>query len=263
MANPKKSPKQSSRAGRPSGLHVRGPGEGDVGAEGSLTADWQRRVVGRSLRSATKKSIDRGSGLIAAAATLLERRGGDGFTVQDVADEAGQSLRTLYLYFESKDDLLLAVFEEAIKNYATVVREAIADLDDELDRLAGAILTAALVPEFASSGLDVGLARLRLRLGAAEPQLMGESERPMLLLLAELTSDASRANAIRGIDHSEAAYLLGMINAGFITGRTLGHEYGGRPPDAHTLTRFCLLGLGADLDSSQLEGIGKRLRLPG
>ena len=143
MANPKESPKQSSRAGRASGLHVRGPGEGDLGAEGSLTADWQRRVVGRSLRSATKKSIDRGSGLIAAAATLLERCGGDGFTVQDVADEAGQSLRTLYLYFESKDDLLLAVFEEAIKNYATVVREAIADLDDELDRLAGGILTAA------------------------------------------------------------------------------------------------------------------------
>ena len=53
-----------------------------------------------------------------AAARLLERTNGDRFTVQDVADEAGQSLRTLYQYFESKDDLLLAVFEEAMRTYA-------------------------------------------------------------------------------------------------------------------------------------------------
>ena len=43
-------------------------------------ADWQRRVVGRSLRTATKRSIDRGATLINAAATLLERRHGRGIS---------------------------------------------------------------------------------------------------------------------------------------------------------------------------------------
>ncbi len=57
--------------------------------------------------------------------------------MQEVADEAGQSLRTLYQYFESKDDLLLAVFEEAMKTYARMIREAIADVDDPLERLGG------------------------------------------------------------------------------------------------------------------------------
>ena len=47
--------------------------------------------------------------------------------MQEVADEAGQSLRTLYQYFESKDDLLLAVFEEAMKTYARMIRESIAE----------------------------------------------------------------------------------------------------------------------------------------
>ena len=81
-------------------------------------AAWHARVVQRSLRSATQRSIDRGTSLVQAAARLLERTNGDRFTVQDVADEAGQSLRTLYQYFESKDDLLLAVFEEAMRTYA-------------------------------------------------------------------------------------------------------------------------------------------------
>ena len=95
----------------------------DVPVDG---ADWHRRVVGRSLRTATQRSIDRGASLVRAAAVLLERSQGEDFTVQDVADEAHQSLRTLYQYFESKDDLLLAVFEEAMRTYARLIRTAIA-----------------------------------------------------------------------------------------------------------------------------------------
>jgi Bacterial regulatory proteins, tetR family len=87
-----------------------GPTPNDIDRDG---ADWHRRVVGRSLRTAVERSVDRGNALITAAATVLERANGEDITVQDVADEAGQSLRTLYQYFESKDDLLLAVFEAA------------------------------------------------------------------------------------------------------------------------------------------------------
>ena len=59
--------------------------------------------------------------LISAAAAVLDRCNGEDITVQEVADEAGQSLRTLYQYFESKDDLLLAVFEEAMRTYARLI----------------------------------------------------------------------------------------------------------------------------------------------
>src|SRR5919109_5419284 len=127
-------------------------------------ADWHARVVRRSLRTATKRSIDRGSSLIRAAAKLLERSNGDGFTVQDVADEAGQSLRTLYQYFESKDDLLLAVFEEAMRTYARLIARAIEGLTDPLERLAGAMVAAISMSELRGSGVDRGLARVRLKL---------------------------------------------------------------------------------------------------
>src|SRR5262245_50151305 len=72
-------------------------------------ADWQRRVVGRSLQDARRRSLDRSERFIRAAAKVLQRNNGASLTVQEVADEAGQSLRTLYQYFESKDELLLAV----------------------------------------------------------------------------------------------------------------------------------------------------------
>jgi hypothetical protein len=58
-----------------------------------IDADWQRRVVGRSLRIAAERSVDRGLNLIRAATTVLARADGEDITVQDAADEAGQSRR--------------------------------------------------------------------------------------------------------------------------------------------------------------------------
>ena len=100
-----------------------------VGPSDDEGADWHRRVVGRSLQGAQRRSIDKGAHLIRAAAKVLERNGGASLTVQEVADEAGQSLRTLYQYFESKDDLLLAVHEEAMRTYARLIRAAIAGVE--------------------------------------------------------------------------------------------------------------------------------------
>ena len=79
-------------------------------------------LVGRSLAEATKRSLDRGASLIRAAATLMERTKGDSFTVQEVANEAGLSLRSFYQHFGSKDDLLLAVYEEAMRDLRGVAQ---------------------------------------------------------------------------------------------------------------------------------------------
>lgn len=226
------------------------------------TADWQRRVVGRSLRTARKRSIDRGSSLIRAAATLLEQSDGDGFTVQDVADTAGQSLRTLYQYFESKDDLLLAVFEEAMRTYARMVSDAIVDLTDPLDRLAGAMIAATRMPEFSGSGVDRGLARLRLKLGEVEPELVARSQEPVTALFTDLMAAAAAAGRIGVNDPEEATFMVSALRSTFITSLTLGNDLGVRIPTVHTLTAFCLAGLGASLDDDWFDRINSELRLP-
>jgi len=225
-------------------------------------ADWQRRVVDRSLHKATQRSIDRGASLIRAAETLFARSNGDGFTVQEVADEAGQSLRTLYQYFESKDDLLLAVFEEAIKGYTRAIRAAIADLDDPLERVAGALLAAALLPEHGQAGVDRGLARLRINLGEAEPDMVARSQAPVIGLLVELVQGAIAAGQLPGNDSAHSVYMIAALNTAFINTRTLGNDYGLDPPDPLEVAQFCLQGLGVQPADDWYAGVGARLKIP-
>ncbi len=229
---------------------------------GDSVADWHARVVRRSLRTATQRSIDRGFSLVQAAARLLERSNGDRFTVQDVADEAGQSLRTLYQYFESKDDLLLAVFEESMHAYARMIGDAIVDLSDPLERLGGAQIAAVRMPEFGGTGVDRGLARLRLELSEVEPELVARSQQPVTQLMRDLVAAAADAGAIRTDDRDAATYLVLALKTAFITSRTLGNESGVRLPTAFALVSFCLAGLGAPVDDPWLESVDARLRMP-
>jgi AcrR family transcriptional regulator len=227
-----------------------------------VDVDWQRRVVGRSLRSAAERSVDRGMNLIRAAAAVLERSNGEDITVQEVADEAGQSLRTLYQYFESKDDLLLAVFEEAMRTYARLIDEAIDDLHDPLERLAGAMVAAVRMPEVSGSGLDRGLIRLRLKLSEARPDMVGRAQSAVASLLLELVSSAASTGRIDVADPEGATFLILSVNAAFITAARVGNDAGVPRPDLVGITSFCLRGLGADLSDEWYDSVSSRLRFP-
>ncbi|WP_426573937.1 TetR/AcrR family transcriptional regulator [Aquihabitans sp. McL0605] len=223
-------------------------------------ADWQRRVVGRSLRSAAERSVDRGFSLIAAAATVLERSNGEDITVQEVADEAGQSLRTLYQYFASKDDLLLAVFEEAMRTYARLIRRATEELTEPLDLLAGTMLAAVRMPDFSDSGIERGLARLRLKLAEAEPDRVGQAQASVATLIRGAVASASAAKVISMVDSESATFVLMSLNGAYITAEAMGNDAGVRRPDPIALTVFCLRGLGADVDEAWVSSIDRRLK---
>ena len=225
-------------------------------------ADWQRRVVGRSLRTAAERSVDRGMNLIRAATAVLARADGEDITVQDVADEAGQSLRTLYQYFESKDDLLLAVFEEAMRAYAHLIEQAIRDFSDPLERLAAAMVAAVRMPEVTGSGVDRGLVRLRLRLSQFQPDLVGRAQAAVTSLIRGLVDAAAADGSIVVADAEAATFMILSLNAAFITAETIGNDVGARRPAVSDITSFCLRGLGADLDDGWYDEVGARLRLP-
>lgn len=227
--------------------------------------DWHRRVVGRSLHGATRRSIDRGARLVRAAAEVLERTNGESLTVQDVADQAGQSLRTLYQYFASKDDLLLAVFEEAMRTYAKIIRAAVAHLDDPVERLAGGIIASARMPALhGKAGVDRGLSHLRVQLGQAEPELVARSQEPVTSLFRELVADALAAGAPTAALGVEAAtYFVSSTRTSFILSMTLGNEYDVAFPDVIDLSCFCLGGLGLHRPRPWHEGVDERLELSG
>jgi AcrR family transcriptional regulator len=68
---------------------------------------------------ATKKEIVtafRTGEILAAARSLLEQRGPEAMTMEEIAAVAGVAKGTLYLYFQSKDDLILALITQVGEN---------------------------------------------------------------------------------------------------------------------------------------------------
>ena len=199
--------------------------------------------------------------LIRAAVTVLDRSNGEDITVQEVADEAGQSLRTLYQYFASKDDLLLAVFEEAMRTYTKMIARAIDDLSDPLERLAGALIAALRMPEHSGTGVDRGLTRLRLKLAEVDPQHVGEAQAALTSLVRELAEAAAADGRITVRDPEGATFMVLSLNAAFITAQTLGNDAGVRRPEL-----FAVVGVLPARSRSRrrrrVAGLGRRAATP-
>ena len=69
-------------------------------------SSWEQRMLERSLDSARVQALARSGEFVHAALALLEEEGSVDFTVQDVVQRSGGSLRRFYQLFSSKDDLL-------------------------------------------------------------------------------------------------------------------------------------------------------------
>ncbi len=91
-----------------------------------------RRPV-RLSRPATRG--DKRDRILAAATQVFARHGFFSAQVADVAREAGVAAGTVYLYFRSKDDLLVSIFEKTMASAIAEGRQALATLSDPEARL--------------------------------------------------------------------------------------------------------------------------------
>jgi TetR/AcrR family transcriptional regulator, fatty acid metabolism regulator protein len=78
---------------------------------------------------------DKRDRILAAATQVFARHGFFGAQVADVAREAGVAAGTVYLYFRSKDDLLISIFEKTMASAIAEGRQALAVLTDPEARL--------------------------------------------------------------------------------------------------------------------------------
>ncbi len=111
----------------------------EVGADpaaGEPTVSWREAAVSRSLGSARARAETRVQRFLDAAIELMnEGESGKDFTVQEVVERSGQSLRTFYQYFGGKQELLLAVFEESVRSTTDLLSERISKEEGAFDRL--------------------------------------------------------------------------------------------------------------------------------
>lgn len=99
------------------------------------TKSWRQRAVSKSLSAARTRAEQRAQRLLDAAFELIDEKGTTEFTIQEVVDRSGQSLRGFYQYFEGKDELLFALLEESIDEALTDLREATESEAEPLARL--------------------------------------------------------------------------------------------------------------------------------
>jgi TetR/AcrR family fatty acid metabolism transcriptional regulator len=86
----------------------------------------------------TERKEAKREGILDAAVLEIARRGYYGTTVSTIARRAGVADGTIYLYFKSKEDLLVSIFERAMLRFneeAASIVEAGAGAEDKLRRV--------------------------------------------------------------------------------------------------------------------------------
>src|SRR3954462_11186662 len=99
------------------------------------SVSWRDLAVARSLDPARVRAEKRVQRFLDAALELMNSTSGKEFTVQEVVERSGQSLRSFYQYFAGKYELLLALFEESVRSTAEHLRDVVAEESDPLERL--------------------------------------------------------------------------------------------------------------------------------
>jgi TetR/AcrR family transcriptional regulator, fatty acid metabolism regulator protein len=88
-----------------------------------------------SRRRADAHPAPKRDAILRAAIDVFAERGFFNAQVADVARSAGVAAGTVYLYFSSKDDLLVSIFERTMREAFTEGRAAVAGIRDPSERL--------------------------------------------------------------------------------------------------------------------------------
>src|SRR5918993_4371881 len=87
------------------------------------------------LRTADATKADKREAILRAAIDVFAERGFFTAQVADVARAAGVAAGTVYLYFRSKDDLLVSIFERTMREALTEGRGAVENVTDPVEQL--------------------------------------------------------------------------------------------------------------------------------
>ena len=204
---------------------------------------WKQRAVERSTRAAKQRAEQRVQRFLDAAQTIITEKGNTDFTVQEIVDRSRQSLRSFYQHFDGKHELLLALFEDALRRATDQVRAAASGRSDPLDRLKVAVqlLFELCRPDLtARRPLFTDFAPQLLLSHPAEVKV---AHAPLLALLTELMEQAEAAGELRPAVKPRRAAALTMQTIMFIaqSSEIPDHE-GAHPLTAEEVWDFCARG---------------------
>ncbi len=208
---------------------------------------WKQRAVERSIRTAKLRAEQRVQRFLDAAQAIITEKGTTEFTVQEVVDRSKQSLRSFYLQFDGKHELLLALFEDAMARTAEQLRAAADGRDDPLDQLR---VTVELL--FELSRPDPTAQRplftdFAPQLLVSHPAQVKIAHAPLLGLITELMEKAQEQGRMRKELNTRRTSAMVMQTVMFTaqsTGST--DEETTHPITAEEVWNFCAHGFAQD-----------------
>ena len=210
-------------------------------AEHDAPAHWEERSTQRVLDVGREQLLKRSRQIVDAACELLEKDGLEGLTIRAVLTKTGLSRRAFYERFADKDDLMLAVFEQAIRLATASYSEQVKHLDDPMERLKLIITCIAL----GKSSLDAedselgnrrgaAMSREHLRLAEARGDDLQAALSPLLNLVAQELAEGMQVGKVRQADPQRLASLVYNLVATTVHTELLAHE-SAKPNRAHRL----------------------------
>ncbi len=172
-----------------------------------------------------------------AARELASEAGDTAFTVQQVVERAGLSLKSFYRCFDGKDDLLIELLGAESRTGADLLADALEGLDAPPERLRAyiaGILELAAAP--GAEGYAGVLAREHRRLAETRPTELARALAPLLDLLAGQIAPVPGADV-----DADTATVFALVVGGIhdvIVGRAVAADR------AAYLWHFCWFGLG-------------------
>jgi AcrR family transcriptional regulator len=190
-----------------------------AGADGEETPTWRELAVARSLDPARVRAEARVQRFLDAALELMAEDPDKEFTVQEVVERSGQSLRSFYQYFAGKYELLLALFEESVRSTAEVLRAAVDEEDGPEARLHRFVIDYYELCRPTPKGKAAkrpskqvpapAMAEFAQQLLTGHPKEASRAYVPLVSLFEELLDDAAEAGLLReGIRHRRIAGVV-------------------------------------------------------
>jgi AcrR family transcriptional regulator len=224
-----------------------------AGAEASAAdaneLGWRERAVSRSLNAARSKAEERVQRFLDAAFELIDENGSTEFTIQEVIERSKQSLRGFYEYFDSKDELVFALFEETVREADEDIRRAVDAESDPLERLHTFTIRLHEWCDPADSPRKRGTHNRRPIMDFSNRLAVNYSDRvraalaPISLLMRELFAVASDAGAIHVADTKRSAVIVQQtVMCSWFGNRLI--ENPELRLSAEETWQFCLHGLG-------------------
>jgi AcrR family transcriptional regulator len=166
-------------------------------------ASRRELAVARVVDPARARAETRVQRFLDAALELMSSTSGKDFTVQEVVEQSGQSLRSFYQYFGGKYELLLALFEDSVRTTAQQLWAQVAEESDPLERLRVAVVEYYKVcrPPLKGRGgrrkAPAVLTEFALQLLTDHPKEASRAFTPLVELFDQLLADAASAGVIR------------------------------------------------------------------